>query len=212
MSKTLPILGIVGAVFAALAIAVLVPDSLAAFLPLLVGFAGSGVLIGQRSIHGAVAGIVILILTVVAALGLVGEVTTEEGGGADFGISVGTGQVLSIAACLSIPIAAVVLRWELCEPRWMAIAGVACAVVAFIIAAMDPDGIAQQNQVETLVAAGLALLASIAMVPLLRNDEDDEVVVHEPEPLASADASLGTRSAGAPTRSKPVVHKSKKGT
>ena len=212
MSKTLPVVGIVGAVFAALAIAVLVPDSLAMFTPLLVGLVGSGVLIGQRSIHGTIAGIVILILTVVAALGLVGEVTTEDGGGADFGISVATGQVLAIAVCLLIPVAAVVLRWEHCEPRWMAIAGIAAAAIALLIAATDPDGIAQQNQAETLIAAVLALGASLAMVPLLRNDVDDEPVAKEPAPLASADAPLGTGSAGAPTRSKPVLHKSKKGT
>lgn len=212
MTKTLPIVGIVGAVFAALTIAVLVPDSLAMFTPLLVGLVGSGLLIAQRSVHGAVAGIVILVLTVVAALGLVGEVTTEDGGGADFGISVATGQVLSIAACLLIPIAAVVLRWEQCEPRWMAIAGIAAAVIAFVIAAMDPDGIAQQNQAETLVAAVLALVACLAMVPLLRNDDDEEPVAKEPAPLASADAPLGTGRAGAPARSKPAPHKSKKGT
>lgn len=212
MSKTLPVLGIVGAVFAALTIAVLVPDSLAMFAPLLVGIVGSVVLIGQRSIQGAVAGIVILILTVVAALGLVGEVTTKDGGGADFGISVAMGQILSIAACLLVPLAAVVLRWERCEPRWMAIAGSACAVVAFIIAAMDPDGIAQQNQVETLVAAVLALLTTLAMVPLLRNDDFAAAAVPEPAPLASAEAPLGTGRAGAPMRSKPALPKSKKGT
>lgn len=206
MSKTLPILGIVGAVFGALAIAVLVPDSLAMFTPLLVGLVGSGVLIGQRSVHGTIAGIVILALTVVAALGLVGYVSTEDGGGTDLGISAPTGQVLSIAACLAIPVAAVVLRWEQAQPRWMAIAGIAAAAIAFLIAATDPSGIAQQNQAETLVAAVLALAASVAMVPLLRNDDDGEAqrADAEPAPLATAEAPVAP--------AKPAPHKSKKGT
>lgn len=173
MAKALPIVGIVGAVVGALAIAVLVPDSLAAFLPLLVGLVGSVVLVGQRTIQGAAVGIVLLLLTVVAALGLIGTVSTEGGGGADLGISVGTGQVLGILVCLGLPVAAVGLRWEEAQPRWLTLAGVACAVLALLLVLLDPEGIAQQNQADTLAAMVLALLAIAAMVPLLRSARPD---------------------------------------
>lgn len=182
MGKTLPILGILGSVFAALAIAVLVPDSLAMFVPLLVGLAGSVVLVGQRTVPGAVAGIVVLGITVLAALGLIGTVSTEGGGGTDLGISVAVGQVLAITACLALPLSAIGLRWNDVQPLWLGIGSAASGVLALILVALDPDGIAQQNQADTLVAAVLALLALGAMVPLLR------AIGPEDAPDAPADA------------------------
>ena len=168
MGKALPILGILGAVFASLAIAVLVPDSLAMFAPLLVSLAGSVVLLGQRSIPGVVAGIVVLGLTVLAALGLVGTVSTEGGGGPDLGVSVAVGQVLAVTACLALPLAAIGLRWNRVRPAWLGLGSGASGLLAIILVALDPQGIAQQNQADTLVAAVLALVALAAMVPLLR--------------------------------------------
>lgn len=173
MGKALPILGILGSVFAALAIAVLVPDSLAMFVPLLVGLAGSVILVGQRTIQGAIAGIVVLGLTVLAALGLIGTVSTESGGSTDLGISVAVGQVLAIAACLALPLSAMGLRWPEVQPLWLGIGSAAAGVLALVLVALDPDGIAQQNQADTLVAAVLALLALGAMVPLLRSVEPE---------------------------------------
>lgn len=199
VAKALPILGIVGAVFGALAIAVLVPDSLAMFLPLLVGLVGSVILVGQRTIPGAIAGIVLLGLTIVAALGLIGTVSTEGGGGADLGISTTVGQVLAITLCLALPVAAVGLRWGDGEPRWLVLAGAACAPLALLLVLLDPQGIAQQNQPDTLVAAVLALLPVAAMVPLLRTDSET-VLAPEPAPATRAPSSGAGKGPSPPAR------------
>lgn len=201
MGKTLPAFGVVGAVFAALSIAVLVPNSLAMFAPLLVGLAGSVVLVGQRTIVGAVAGLLVLVLTVVAALGLVGNVSTEEGE-TDFGIAQSTGQVLLVAACLLLPVGAVVLRWEDAEPRWLAVAGAACAAIAFLLVAGDPEGIGDQSQTMTLVAAVLALLAAAAMVPLLRAPAE------EPAPAAGRTGAAAPEPPLATSETTVASHKS----
>lgn len=196
--KALPIAGIVGSLFAALAIAVLVPDTLAMFVPLLVGLVGSGILVGQRSLWGVIVGLVVLALTTVAALGLVGNVSTKEGE-TNFAVSVGTGQVLAILVCLALPAAAIGLRWDDAVPRWLTLAALACAAVAFIIAASDPDGIAQQNQVGTDVAAVLALLSLVGMVPLLRAEDGAEDVAVASAPLASAESTVGGPAAAKPS-------------
>ena len=202
MAKALPILGIVGAVFGALAIAVLV--NAAVFIVVPVAIAGSVVLVAQRTIAGAVSGLVVLALAVLAALGLAGNITTEDNGSTSFGLSEGTGRVLAVACCLAIPVGAVAARWDDALPRWMAIVGVACAVVAVLIAALDPDALAQQSEPLTLVAAVLALASLVAMLPLLRADRDDEggVPPHEPRPNVAAEAPL--RSASPPPARKPA--------
>lgn len=201
MGKTLPILGIVGAVSAALSIAVLVPDSLAMFAPLVVGLAGSIVLVGQRTIVGAVAGLLVLVLTVVAGLGLVGTVSTEDGGETDFGIAPSTGQVLLVAACLLLPVGAVALRWEEAEPRWLTVGGAACAAIAFLLVASDPDGIGDQSQTMTLVAAVLALLGIGAMVPLVRAPADESPA---PERRVAADTPLASSESSVPAHKAPA--------
>jgi hypothetical protein len=195
MAKALPIIGIVGAVFGALLVAVLADA--AAFIVVLVTLVGSVMLLAQRTIVGAVAGLIVLALTVVAGLGLVGSISTEDGG-ADFGISPPTGIVIGLAACLAVPMGAVAARWDELEPRWTAFVGIACSVLAVGIAAAGADTLSDHGAAMTLTAAAFALGAIVPMVVLLRSPGDDGA---EPAPLAAVEAPV-TKSSAAPARSK----------
>lgn len=198
MAKALPIMGILGAVFGALLVAVLADA--AAFIVVLVSLVGSVMLLAQRTIVGAVAGLIVLALTVVAGLGLVGSISTEGGGGADFGISPTAGIILGLAACLAVPMGAVAARWDGLEPRWAAYAGIACAILAVAIAAAGADTLSDHGAAMTLTAAAFALGAIAPMVVLLRSPDDDRA---EPAPLAAMEAPV-SKSAGAPAPSKRV--------
>src|SRR5688572_23696964 len=122
MGKGLAVVGILGAIAATLTILSVLQD-LASFLVLPVIVAGSIVLVAQRSVAGAVAGLLVLSLAVVTALGLAGSITTESGT-TDFGFSDSAGRILAIAACLSIPLAAIAVRWHDIDPQSLAYVGI----------------------------------------------------------------------------------------
>lgn len=167
MAKALPVMGIVGSVTASLTASIFVPDSLPGFLPVFVAWTGAGFLFAQRSWQGVVAASTVLVISFVAALGLVGFVSTENGG-LELGVSGEVGRTLAILACLAIPGAALWLRWDDAEPRWLAYASAASAVVAVLLVAVNADSIADQSNVAILAAAVLALASLAGMVPLLR--------------------------------------------
>lgn len=167
MAKALPVMGIIGSVTAALTMSVFVPDSLAGFLPIPVALVGAGILFGQRSRQGILAASAVVVLGLVAALGLVGFVSTEDGG-LDLGVSAALGRVLSILACLGLPGAALWLRWDDAEPRWLAYGAAGAAGLGFLLAAVNAGDIADQSNVVILVAAVLALASLAGMIPLLR--------------------------------------------
>jgi hypothetical protein len=166
MGKGLAIVGIVASVAATLAMLVLV--SSAVFLVLPVILAGSIVLVLQRTVTSAVAGLLVLALAVVAALGLAGSVTTEDGGTTDFGFSEESGRVLAIAGCLAIPLAAIASRWNAIDPPGLAYIGIFCAFVAFLLAVARRDQLADQSDVLTIATGLLPLGAIASMVGLWR--------------------------------------------
>lgn len=171
MGKGLAVIGILGAVFASLCVLVLVGAAVFLALPVIV--AGSIVLVAQRSVAGAVAGLLVLALAVVAALGLAGSVTTERGT-TDFGFSEQSGRLLAIAGCLAIPLAAIAVRWSGVDPQSLSYIGLFCAVVAFLLAAIRPDRLVEQTDYLTLATGLLPLGAVAPMVGLWRGADKDE--------------------------------------
>lgn len=184
MAKALPVMGILGAFLAACVVAVFVEVGVLIVVPFM--FIASLVLLGQRTVLGAVAGLVVLALTVLAALGMLGSVTTEKGGATDFGVSEPTGTVLALAACLAVPVAAIAGRWKDAEPRWLSIGALAAAVVALAIALADPEAMKDHGRVMTLVHAILCLLVMGPMIPLLSAATEPT----ELPPLAAMDAPV----------------------
>ena len=172
MGKGLAVVGILGAVAATITILNVLQD-LASFLVLPVIVAGSIVLVAQRSVAGAVAGLLVLALAVVTALGLAGSITTENGS-ADFGFSPEAGRILALAGCLSIPLAAVAIRWHRIEPESLAYIGIFCCAVAFLLAIIRSDPFADQANPITLATAALPLGAIASMVGLWRGADLEE--------------------------------------
>jgi hypothetical protein len=181
MGKGLATIGILGAVAATLGMLVLVDAAVFLVLPVIV--AGSIVLVAQRSVAGAVAGLLVLALAVVAALGLAGSITTRNGS-TDFGFTEEAGRLLAIAGCLAIPLAAIAVRWASIDPQPLAYIGIFCAAVAFLLAVMRPDRLVEQTDYVTL-ATGLLPLGAIApMVGLWRGaDLEDEAAPTLPPPV-----------------------------
>lgn len=178
MGKGLAIIGILGAVAATLSMLVLVDAAVFLVLPVIV--AGSITLVAQRTVAGAVAGLLVLALAVVAALGLAGSVTTREGS-ADFGFDESSGRLVAIAGCLALPLAAIVVRWSSIDPQPLAYVGLFCAVVAFLLAAIRPDRLVDQSDVITLVSGLVPLGAIVSMVGLWRGSGlEDEALAQEP--------------------------------
>lgn len=173
MGKGLAVVGILGAVFATLTILNVLQD-VAQFLVLPVLVAGSIVLVAQRSVAGAVAGLLVLALAVVTALGLAGSVTTESGA-TDFGFSVEAGHYLALAGCLALPLAAIAIRWNHIEPQSLAYIGLFCAALAFFLALIRSDPLGDQADPLTLALGALPLGAIAPMVGLWRGaDRADE--------------------------------------
>lgn len=177
MGKGLAIVGIVSSVAACLAILVLVDA--AAFLVLPVILWGSIALVMQRTVPSAVAGLLVLALAVVAALGLAGSVTTEDGT-TDFGFSEQSGRVLAIAGLLAIPLAAIVVRWDAIEPQALAYVGIFCAAVGFLLAIVRRDALVDQSDPLTIAMGLLPLGVIVSMVGLLRGA--DQETEGEPAP------------------------------
>lgn len=172
MGKGLAIAGILGAFAATLTILNVLQD-LAAFLVLPVIVAGSIVLVAQRTVAGAVAGLLVLSLAVVTALGLAGSVTTESGT-TDFGFSEQGGRIFALAGCLSIPLAAIAVRWDRIDPQSLAYVGLFCGAVGFLLATIRSDPLGDQANPVTLAIAALPLGAIAAMVGLWRGADLDE--------------------------------------
>ena len=173
MGKGLAVVGILGAFAATLTILNVLQD-LAAFVVLPVIVAGSIVLVAQRTVAGAVAGLLVLSLAVVAALGLAGSVTTESGT-TDVGFSDQAGRFLVLAGCLSIPLAAIAVRWHHIDPQSLAYVGLFCGAVAFLLAVIRSDPLGDQANPVTLAIAALPLGAIAAMVGLWRGADLDEL-------------------------------------
>jgi hypothetical protein len=169
MGKGLAIVGILGAFAATLTILNVLQD-LASFLVLPIIVAGSIVLVAQRSVAGAVAGLLVLALAVVTALGLAGSITTKEGS-TDFGFSPEAGHFLALAGCLSIPLAAIAVRWHRIEPQSLAYIGVFCGALAFLLAVIRSDPLGDQANPITLAIGALPLGAIASMVGLWRGSE-----------------------------------------
>ena len=171
MGKGLAIVGILGAIAATLTILNVLQD-LASFLVLPIVVAGSIVLVAQRSVAGAVAGLLVLALAVVTALGLAGSITTESGS-TDFGFSAEAGRILALAGCLSIPMAAIAVRWHHIDPQSLAYVGIFCAAVAFLLAIIRSDPLGDQANPLTLAIGILPLGAIVSMVGLWRGSDLD---------------------------------------
>jgi hypothetical protein len=194
MGKGLAIVGILGAVAAMLATLVLVNAAIFVVLPVIV--AGSIVLVAQRSVSGAIAGLLVLALAVVAALGLAGSITTRSGS-TDFGFTEEAGRLLAIAGCLAIPLAATAVRWDRIEPQSLAYIGIFAAAVGFLLAVVRPEHLVEQEDPLTLAAGLLALGAIAPMVGLWRgSDLDDEPVRSAPPPVDPEDGSEPPLSPG----------------
>ncbi len=192
MAKALPVMGILGAFLAAGVAAVLVETGILLVVPVML--AASVVLLGQRSILGAVAGLLVLLLTVLAALGILGNVSTKNAGDTDFGIGEANGAVLALAACLAVPAAATLVRWNDPRlPRWLAGGGLACAAIALLVGLYDPAGLKDHGGVRALVHAILCLLVLGPMIPLMSGDPPEEL-----PPLAVADAPTKPATPKAP--------------
>lgn len=181
MPKGLAIVGILGA-FAATLTILNVLQGAAVFIVLPILVAGSIVLVAQRSMGGAIAGLIVLALAVMAALGLAGSVTTESGS-TDFGFSVDAGRLLALAGCLSIPLAAIALHWNDLDPVWLAYLGAACAVAAFLLTIILAEPSGDQTKPLTIIIALLPLGAIATMVGLWRSAPD---VDHAAKPAGRA--------------------------
>jgi hypothetical protein len=166
MGKSLPILGILGAVFAMLSALVLV--NAAVFIVIPVAVTGSIVLMAQRNALGAVAGLIVLLLGLVAGIGLVGSIGTENGS-LDFGISSEVGRAWAILACLAIPMGALAVRWTEFQPRWLAYASAGVAAVAALMGILLRADLTDQGNVSVLVLGVLLLLPIVPMASMLRN-------------------------------------------
>jgi hypothetical protein len=171
MGKGLAAVGILGALAATLMILVFVGAGVFLVLPVIV--AGSIVLVAQRSVAGAVAGLLVLALAVVAALGLAGSITTRNGS-TNFGFDEDDGRLLALAGCLALPLAAIAVRWDAIDPQPLAYIGIFCAAVAFLLAVMRPDRLVEQTDYVTL-ATGLLPLGAIAPMVGLWRGADLEV-------------------------------------
>lgn len=181
MGKGLALIGILGAVAATLTVLVLVGSAIFLVLPVIV--AGSIVLVAQRTVAGAVAGLLVLALAVVAALGLAGSITTEKGS-TDFGFTEDAGRLLAVAGCLAIPLAAIAVRWSAIDPQPLAYIGIFCAAVAFLLAAIRPGQLVDQSDLVTLATGLLPLGAVVPMVGLWRGaDLEDEMEAGLPPPV-----------------------------
>lgn len=169
MGKGLAIMGIIASIAAMLSILVFVGAAVFLVLPVIV--TGSIILVLQKNVAGAIAGLLVLALAVVASLGLMGSVTTEDGGETDFGFSEEAGRLLAIAGCLAIPLAAIVVRWSRIEPQALAFVGIVCAAVAFLLAAVRPDQLVNQDDLLTLATGLLPLGTIVSMVGLWRGGD-----------------------------------------
>lgn len=182
MTKALPIVGIIGAVFAALVVAVLANAGL--FLVVAVAFGGSLVLLGQRSVAGAAAGLVILAVAAIAGLGLAESIATKNGTFEAF--SPATGRVLATLSCVLLPVAAMLLRWDLLQPRWLGYGGLGAAAIGFLLAATDPTDLTDHGTWRTAVTAVFLLAAAAPMVVLLKAPAPDADVEAAEAPMAGA--------------------------
>lgn len=167
MAKALPILAIVAAVAAALGALVLLEVAL--LLPLLVALVGAGFLIAQRSLPGIVSGLLVLLFAVLGLLGLVGNVSTEEGG-VDFGISESLGHGFAVLAPLLVVGGLVWQEWDVIEPRWLQVGGATALGLAAVLALVFSGSLTDQSAVGAYLVALLSLAGLAPGIALLRGD------------------------------------------
>lgn len=168
MAKTLAVLGIAGAVMAALALLVLA--NLALLLVPLFAIGAAIFVMREANPMAKAIGIVTILLSIIAVLGLIGSVSLKGGGGTSFGISVDVGVALAVLAALMIPVAVSLLRRDEIEPEWLAMAGLGAAALCVILAFVGLNGITNHATGLTLTAGILALVAISPSIGLLRSD------------------------------------------
>lgn len=158
MSKNLPILAIVGGVLALLGALVLV--DIANILLALFAFVAAGFLIARRDPEGMATGAGGAVLGIVGLLGLLENLSTQEGGGLDFGIPAGVGQALLIIAVLAPAVAVLWLHWDELGVGWAGPAAGALALAA-IFALVWNGRLTDQTDFAGYLVGLLALAGSV---------------------------------------------------
>lgn len=184
MASAVAVLGVLGAVMAALAATVFISGA-ALIVPIFV--IGVAVfLIAQRSAAGIVASLGLLALAVLSAMGLVGFITTKNGGGLSFGIAEDVGRALAVTAALAVPAAATFVLWY--DPIGMTLryVGLACAALGAILAFVFRAGLTTQTLASTWIVAILCLGSALCAVPFFTTQR-------EPRPRA-ATAAMAERA------------------
>lgn len=154
MGRLVPVLAIVGSVFAALSALVL--GDIAIALPGLIGIGGGIALAISKDWRRLVPGIVAVVFGVLAILGTIGSVGNEEGS-VEFGISVEMGVAFAVASGLMFPASALALRWGEDDPEWLAYLQAAVVGLGVLFAFVFQGDLTDHAAATTLVVGVLAL-------------------------------------------------------
>lgn len=155
MGRTLPILAVIALVLAALAASLITGVGL-------IVVAAYGIVVAvflfltRDTVPMAVGGVGVLLL-VLAILGLLGGVSTEEGG-LDFGISDGLGTAFLIAGMAALAGGALAVHWGAMDPDWLGWVGVAVLTVAAVLAFVAIGSLGDMGSAPAMASALLLLV------------------------------------------------------
>lgn len=163
MGRTLTILAIVSAVYAALSAALLSGEVLL-LLPLAIVVAAAVFAFLQRDRIGLITGLVLVGFTIFAAIAVVGGVSGEDAG--TTGFSTATGHAASITAGLLVVAAVVAIAWPVGE-NWSNYTGAALVALGIVLAWVLANDLGSVTGPAIAVAV-VVLLSAFAPVQLLR--------------------------------------------
>jgi len=162
--KTLSILGVVTAAFAALAAIILTGDLVYLLFPLLAVATGV-VAIFRRDRLGLVAGISLIVIGLLGLFLVFGSVSFKGGGGLGNDAQTNTtGWAFGLAVGLLVPGVVAALRWEEVRPRWLSIVAGAAILGAWVLAFLFSETL---GEIQEGMNYAIALLALAAGTPAL---------------------------------------------
>ncbi len=164
MARPLPIIGIIAGALAAVSALVLVDLANLVLVPVIL--AASVFLFMLRDRSGIILGVTGVVLAVVGTMGLLQNVSTEDGG-MDFGISPSVGHALLIAGAMVASADIVWRQWGDFQ-TWQSAVGAGVVGLTALLAVGLRNNLTDQTQAGAFVVAIFALLSMGPAVMALR--------------------------------------------
>jgi len=167
MGRAIAVIGILGAFFAMLAAAIIIPNTMAGLAPGLFALIASIFLFLEKNQRAVILGSVTTILAFTAMIGNLGGSVSTANSEIKL-LPEEYGAFVSVLACVAVALAVTLLYWNKITPSWMGIAAIGVAGTTVLAAFVGRELLTNQSNPFVWLVVILALATGAVPYRLIR--------------------------------------------